>query len=119
LSETDRLLGDSDSVARSVYRIAETHFTSIDKDVLMLRDRFAAALVTNAMSAHETAEQNSAEDCGQPPSPSSTNSGGRPACSSAEHPSGRMTNYIVTLTFSLARNRTSNLPECPSTSLAT
>jgi AcrR family transcriptional regulator len=55
------LFGVSDSVVWSVYQMVETHFTSIDKEVLILRERFVAALVTNAMSAREAAEQNSAE----------------------------------------------------------
>jgi AcrR family transcriptional regulator len=51
------LFGSSDSVVRSVYRMVEAHFTDIDKDLLILRERFAAALVTNAMAAREAAEQ--------------------------------------------------------------
>ncbi|WP_308114748.1 TetR/AcrR family transcriptional regulator [Rhodococcus opacus] len=56
------LFGGSDSVVRSVFRLVETHFTDIDKDVLILRERFASALVTNAMSAREAAEQNFPRD---------------------------------------------------------
>ncbi|MBH0123569.1 TetR family transcriptional regulator [Rhodococcus sp. CX] len=55
------LFGNSDSVIRSVYRMVDDHFTGTDRHRLFLRERFVAALVTNAMAAREAAEEKSSD----------------------------------------------------------